>query len=377
MLIGAVVVAVTGCLVGLIPPLRPARGPSVRPTASAIPVTAAACVILLPMAGIAGLVLDAGEPTFQTPSLAQADGYGGTGAYSDDTEGSTDSGVGNDPGTGGSVDVVCTDLVDSTIDSAWQDVTGAIHVTILVNNGCEAAQQLDDPSASFTLTGSGATVADATFDFSRQPIVVPALGTSGGELVFGPETFIDLEAIELLGLGDGGTASNGSLGITYSYVCTDASGGSSPQVVVEVAGVATGTPTPPSPTDEDGALARLEEISDADRPFVEAGMIDGWVPQISSKKPAVVLPNGTTWDAMSILEDHRAWRELFPRVRLLWSGDYSTFEATDYWVTVVAIPFATAGEANSWCDAQGLPAEDCYAKLVSHTHGLEDSTELR
>ncbi len=359
-LLGALTVAVTGCLAILIPPHRPATGSSMRSATGAVPVAAAAGAVLLPVAGIAGLVLDATDPgAVPLPPLA-------------------DSGSGDDEaGTGGAVDVVCTDLVDSAIDAAWQDVDGAIHVTILVDNGCDVAQQLDDPSASFTLTGDGATVADATFDFSRSPIVVPAHGTRGGELVFGPETFVDLEAVETLGLGDAGTPSRGSLGIAYSYVCTDVPEGMSASGEVEVAGVPTGAPVPPSAPDEGGALARLGAISDADRPFVEAEVIDVWVPQISSKKPGVVLPNGTTWDAVSILEDHRLWREQFPRVRLLWSGDYSTFEASDFWVTIVAIPFATPEEANGWCDAQGLPAEDCFAKLISHTRGPAGSTALR
>jgi hypothetical protein len=278
---------------------------------------------------------------------------------------------------GGAADVVCTDLVGSTLQSAWQDADGAIRATVLVDNGCEIGQRLDDPSVAFALTGNGVTVADATFDFSSRPVVVPAFGRGEAEIVFGPETFVDLAAIETLGLGGDAMAGTSSLGLTYSYVCTDAPGASAPSAGGEVAGVATGTPVTPGALTESDALARLQEISAADRDLVESEVVNRWVPQISSKKPDVTLPNGTVWDAVSILDDHRAWRQRFPRVRLLWSGDYSTFEAADFWVTIVAVPFDSPEGALGWCDMQALPAEDCYAKLVSHTHPNEGSTELR
>jgi hypothetical protein len=139
----------------------------------------------------------------------------------------------------------------------------------------------------------------------------------------------------------------------------------------------TTTTTEPVVSSESDALARLEEIVDDDEPSVIRDVVGRWVPQISSKKPDVTLSDGTVWDAIAILEDHEAWRSQFPDARLLWSGDYSTFEASDFWVTIVAIPFDTPESALSWCDAQGLPTEDCYAKLISHTHPNENSTRHR
>ena len=220
-------------------------------------------------------------------------------------------------------------------------------------------------------------MADATFDFSSHPVVVPAFDTSEAELVFGPGTFVDLGAVETLGLGADATADPGSLVVTYSYTCTDAPDATAPSPSTDVPGEATDSPVVPRTTTESDALDRLAEIAQADETFIESDVIDRWVPQISSKKPDVTLPNGTVWDAVSILEDHRAWRERFPRVRLLWSGDYSTYKQVDFWVTIVAIPFDTAEGALGWCDANALPAEDCYAKLISHTHPHDGSTKLR
>ena len=375
-MLGALAVAVVGCLAALVAGRAPRIDPGAAPLrpgpATVLPLAPLLGLALLPIAGVVGVaqeVEDDPVPLAGESDVEEGADIPGEGGFEDEWDEGDD--------VTGSFDVVCTGLVDSAIQSAWQDVDGAIHVTILVDNGCEVGQRLDDPSASFTLTSAGADAAEATFDFSADPVVVPALGSGTAEIVFGPESFVDLAAVETLGLGDEGTARTGSLGLSYSYTCTDAPDATSSSSGVEVAGRATGTPLPPSTPTEADALARLGEIGAADQTYVESGVIERWVPQISSKKPDVVLPNGSVWDAVSILEDHRSWRARFPRVRLLWSGDYTTFEASDFWVTVVAIPFDSPEAANGWCDAQGLPAEDCYAKLISHTHSHEDSTRLR
>ena len=372
MLLGALGVAIGGCLAMLLPD----GTTGTRPVVALVPALGLA---FLPVAGIVGAVQhaegqDAFDATavdqpFDTSEGGQFDDPGVNGSVSD-----SDTTV-DDPG--GSLDVVCTDLVDSAIRSVWQDVDGAIHVIVVMNNDCGVGRQLADPSASFTLQSGGADVADAKFDFSSHPVVVPADGTSDAEIVFGPGTFVDLGAVETLGLGADTEAGAGSLALTYSYTCTDARDAAPSSVATEVPGEAIDTPVAPRTTTESDALARLAEIAQADDTFVESDVIDRWVPQISSKKPNVTLPNGTVWNAVSILEDHRAWRERFPRVRLLWSGDYSTYKQADFWVTIVAVPFDTPEGALGWCDANDLPAEDCYAKLISHTHPHDDSTRLR
>jgi hypothetical protein len=341
---------------------------------------------LLPIAGLVGIVQYADDDgAYRLTASGLPLVPSSTGYPSDDQE--SDPGVDDEDdvgtgGTGGSVDVICTDLVDSTIRSAWQDEVGRIHVVIVVNDDCEVAQLLDDSSATFTLTSASASahVADATFDFSSQPLFIPAYGSSEAEIVFEPDSFVDLGAVETLGLGDDPSsgAGAGGLGITYSYTCTDAPDGSTGSSGGgPVVGDATGTPVVPDAPTASDALTRLQDIAAADGPFVESDVIDRWVPQISSKKPDVTLPNGSVWDTAQILQDHRDWRERFPRVRLLWSGDYSTYSLKDYWVTIVAIPFDTPEAAVAWCDDNNLPAEDCYAKLISHTHPEPNSTQNR
>jgi hypothetical protein len=345
-----------------------------------VAVTAVVGLVCLPLAtayGVGAFVVaddDAGGDFGLVPS--DAVGANGGEVVPDDYGG---DGVPPELQPGGSVDVVCTDLVDSSVGSSWQDVDGAIHVVIVVDNACGTGQRLDDPAAGFTLTMGGADIAAASFDFASDPLDVPAYGSSDAELVFGPDTFVDLAALETAGLGgDAGVsaAAPTGFGLRYSYVCTDAPAAVASSATTPLTGLATAEPILPEPAGGD-ALAQLDAIAAADREFVDAAVLDRWVPQISSKKPDVVLPDGSTWDAASILADHRDWRVAYPRVRLLWSGDYSTYTYPDYWVTIVAVPFATADEANAWCDANGLPLEDCYAKLVSRTAPQEGSTRLR
>jgi hypothetical protein len=132
----------------------------------------------------------------------------------------------------------------------------------------------------------------------------------------------------------------------------------------------------PSPTyvdPEAASYAQLRAIADSDRPFVSAQLADHWVPQLSSKRPGIV-DKGIVWDNVATLNEHLLLRETFPGVRLLWSGDWSTFDASNFWVTVAGVTFATADGALAWCTNQALGPNDCYAKLVSATHPVAGST---
>lgn len=353
-------------------PGSPATAAVGAPVRRVVPITPAVGLACLPIVAIFGLVQRSehrdDDWRYDDTALGEADGA------LDDHGG---DGVPPELQPGGSVDVVCTDLVDSSVESSWQDVDGAIHVVILVSNDCGLGQRLDDPGATFTLTSGGADVAAASFDFTRRPLEIPAYASAEAELVFAPSTFVDLAALETAGLGGDPGGGTGALGLRYSYTCTDAPDAEVASAAAPVSGVATAEPIAPAVTGDDDAVAQLAQIAASDSPYIESSVIERWVPQISSKRPDVPLPDGSVWDAESILQDHRSWRAAYPRVRLLWSGDYATYTYGDYWVTIVAIPFASAEEAMGWCDANGLPRDDCYAKLVSRAQGPEGSTRHR
>ncbi|MDD7966798.1 zinc ribbon domain-containing protein [Actinomycetospora lemnae] len=135
-----------------------------------------------------------------------------------------------------------------------------------------------------------------------------------------------------------------------------------PVTVTVAPGTTTVTPSPAS-----GSSSALQATADASSASVES--LDGmWVPQLSSKRAGTV-DNGTTYDSASIYAHYQALAASYPGALLLWSGDWSTYRESDYWVVISGQGFTTAAGANAWCDAQGFAADDCYAKRLSHTAG--------
>ncbi|MGZ4513357.1 MAG: serine/threonine-protein kinase, partial [Mycobacterium sp.] len=134
------------------------------------------------------------------------------------------------------------------------------------------------------------------------------------------------------------------------------------------------TATPADP--ESASLAELQRIANDDRPFVTRWLADSWVPQISSKRIGIAA-EGTVWNYAKILDEHLQLRAQFPGARLLWSGNWSTFDAPDFWVTIAGDTFADADGALKWCTRNNLDRDHCYAKIVSITHPVKGSTRFQ
>ncbi|OBF28908.1 hypothetical protein A5724_26175 [Mycobacterium sp. ACS1612] len=133
------------------------------------------------------------------------------------------------------------------------------------------------------------------------------------------------------------------------------------------------TPTPVTLPASDIVGAQLRAVAAGDQPAVVNAVADRWVPQLSSKRVGMVA-EGATWTNEMILADHQQLRARYPDVRLLWSGSWSTFSESDFWVTIVGAGFPTADQALAWCTSNGLDRDHCYAKLISTTHAVEGST---
>ncbi|CAG6925502.1 serine/threonine protein kinase [Mycobacterium avium subsp. paratuberculosis] len=131
-------------------------------------------------------------------------------------------------------------------------------------------------------------------------------------------------------------------------------------------------PSTPTSAPQD-ATQQLHQIANDDRAFVRAQLADRWVPQLSSKRPGVV-DNGVVWDNAMSLREHLQLRQRYPNVKLLWSGDWSTFSGPDFWVTVAGLTFADSSGPLAWCRFQGFDRDHCAAKLVSTTHPEAGST---
>ena len=103
-------------------------------------------------------------------------------------------------------------------------------------------------------------------------------------------------------------------------------------------------------------------------------LADLWVPQLSSKRPGVV-DQGLVWNNALTLQEHLQLRQQYG-AKLVWSGDWSTFNGSDWWVTIVPLTFRSSDGALQWCTSQGIDRNHCFAKLVSTTHAISGSTAL-
>ncbi|WP_262776223.1 hypothetical protein [Brevibacterium permense] len=137
----------------------------------------------------------------------------------------------------------------------------------------------------------------------------------------------------------------------------------------------------PEPTETESALPddpkkALKQLADSDGQTAKSELNGKWVPQLSSKKVGLEA-EGKTWDEEAILEEFEGLREEFPRVKLIWSGDFSSFKEDNFWVTVVGIGYDDPDDALSWCSSHGLGPDSCYAKQLNTSGGHEGTTRLQ
>jgi hypothetical protein len=134
----------------------------------------------------------------------------------------------------------------------------------------------------------------------------------------------------------------------------------------------TPTSTQNAVTGESSAQAALQAQLAADRPAVEA-LVGQWVPQLSSKTYGLVA-NGITYDYQQIWQDFESISQAHPGALLAWSSDYTSFQLTNYYVTLLPISYSSGSQAAGWCTSNGLGPNDCYGKLISHTAGPKGSS---
>jgi hypothetical protein len=130
-----------------------------------------------------------------------------------------------------------------------------------------------------------------------------------------------------------------------------------------------------TPDREQVSLDRLRSLANDDRPYVAAVLADKWIPQISSKRVGL-FAKGITWDNEQILAEHQRLRSIYPDVRLLWSGDWSTFDGRNFWITVVGLYSSNPYDVLTWCTQQGFDRDNCIAKVVSTWAPVADSTKM-
>jgi hypothetical protein len=240
--------------------------------------------------------------------------------------------------------------------------------TIELRPSCDGSDTITSDGVDILITQTAGTIAGARFDFSNAPIPLKEGRSTTVELRYGPD---DLWAVPDSVVPSQTTVSLTDMG-TSTTSSTDPSTLSTPTTPF----IPVARALPPGTTADSQAYAGLRSMQGSDSASVQRDVVDRWVPQLSSKRVGLVA-DGITWQNTDILKAQFDYRGRFPQSRLLWSGDWSSFSVTDWWVTVVAMPFPDAAGANAWCDAQSLDKDHCFAKLVTNRGGSEQTTVYR
>ena len=189
--------------------------------------------------------------------------------------------------------------------------------------------------------------------------------------------FAVLAVVVSLGIGWGAaTLFGGKSGEENSVAAPASSDAKSPSD----AATDPGSSQSPEPTEADALpddpAKALDQLVETDRPKVKADLDGKWVPQLSSKKLGLEA-EGKTWKEKDILAEYQEMKEEFPRVQLVWSGDFKSFKENNFWVTIVGIGYDDPEQALSWCSSHGLGADACYAKQLNTSGGTEGTTRLQ
>ena len=248
--------------------------------------------------------------------------------------------------------------------------TNALRVTIRDNQSLIASGVFDFSKDPVTLGRDGAaTTMDLRFGKGtiwRHPNTLGG-GTGSGSGGGGPTTTATASGNELVDCDDEGS----SAGPTSAK---DQTSGSTDAGTLDTSGGGVAC--------SDGeALDALRVQVDTDRPYVQSGLADHWVAQLSAKQPGLVAPDVDgrvlTWTPCEILRQHLEMRLQYPEVRLVWSDEWQTFDLRGWWVTIAGVTFGDPNSANGWCDQRAIPVDECFAKVVSNGHDSRGTTKYR
>lgn len=122
------------------------------------------------------------------------------------------------------------------------------------------------------------------------------------------------------------------------------------------------TPTPtPSVDPQMLAQQQLGAQIQRDSGTVAATLQDQWTTLLSTKQNGLVA-DGQTWTYQSIWQEYLALKSTYPSALLVQGDAYASIKLDASWyITASGITFATPDDALSWCDAQGLDDDHCFA----------------
>ena len=269
----------------------------------------------------------------------------------------------------------CSSMPTFTITSV-EDGQGELNVQGNVTTSCAEGDFLGGSSNQVLIYSSASPtggadvdhlVASGTFDLSGDPLIIP----NGGRAVtlrFGEQHYfrtakdLDLKTLTVKPSFDRGSQSS----------VTSKSSTNSPMTMAS----STNSNANQQEQDEQAAGDALQWQAKHDRSAVMSKFLGKWTPQLSSKQVDLVA-DGQTWTNRSILAEFLKTRQANPNAVIVNTSEWSVFDVGGWWVTLSGELYATADEANAWCDSQGYDAEHCLAKRMESSGSPQGTTKSR
>lgn len=331
------------------------------------------------VAGLA-LALLAGSATqllTSTTTQVHAAGVASTDETASGEDAPGDSSSGTDSGTGSdttSLVTSCGQILD-VIPVAVVSRQTLVEVTMELHPVCPDGEWIS--SGQFRvrlLAADGSTLADGTFDLSRDRLLVPGYGD--------PASYF----VARFGRGTAWVAPDSmAVGITAGSVLVECEnldeGETAPVLAGEVTSESTVTAETgiidAGATSRETALAALRRQVRADDPSVSE-LEGSWVPQLSSKKEGTFDDyDGRRYGLADIYQQFLTLRLKYPNVRLLNSSDWHSYTLKNYWVVIAGVPFIGPNQPNGWCGSRGIPPSQCFAKRLVRDGAPEGTTKHR
>ena len=269
----------------------------------------------------------------------------------------------------------CSSMPSFTITSV-EDGQGELNVQGNVTTSCAEGDFLGGSSNQVLIYSSASPtggadvdhlVASGTFDLSGDPLIIP----NGGRAVtlrFGEQHYfrtakdLDLKTLTVKPSFDRGSQSSVTSKSSTNSPMTMASSSNSNANQQE--------------QDEQAAGDALQWQAKHDRSAVMSKFLGKWTPQLSSKQVDLVA-DGQTWTNRSILAEFLKTRQANPNAVIVNTSEWSVFDVGGWWVTLSGELYATADEANAWCDSQGYDSEHCLAKRMESSGSPQGTTKSR
>ena len=269
----------------------------------------------------------------------------------------------------------CSSMPTFTITSV-EDGQGELNVQGNVTTSCAEGDFLGGSSNQVLIYSSASPtggadvdhlVASGTFDLSSDPLIIP----NGGRAVtlrFGEQHYfrtakdLDLKTLTVKPSFDRGSQSSVTSKSSTNSPMTMASSSNSNANQQE--------------QDEQAAGDALQWQAKHDRSAVMSKFLGKWTPQLSSKQVDLVA-DGQTWTNRSILAEFLKTRQANPNAVIVNTSEWSVFDVGGWWVTLSGELYATADEANAWCDSQGYDSEHCLAKRMESSGSPQGTTKSR